>query len=183
MRDTIDGEVRKGSGVGSWWLRHLRALVVAAVLAMLVHALAFRTYRVASDSMAPALVAGDQVLVDKVVFGVPLPVVGVRLPALRAPRVGDVLLFRHPDDPSELYVKRCAGVVGDRVTLSVVDVSVPDDMLFMLGDNASDSSDSREWGFLPRDLVIGRVTRIVWSAGRDGLRWNRLWHEVPEHAD
>jgi signal peptidase I len=201
MHDAMDGEMRErevsrsgmaggGDGpppggrdrsAGGRRLRvgHLRAPLVAVALAVLAHLVALQTYRIASDSMAPTLVAGDQVLVDKLVFGAPLPLVGVRLPALRTPRVGDVLLFRHPDAPHDLYVKRCAGVAGDEVTLSVAEVDVPEGMLFVLGDNRSDSSDSREWGFLPVELVVGRVIRVVWSQGPDGVRWDRIWEGVP----
>ena len=158
--------------------RYAVGLLLALVLAWLAHATAFETYRVVSESMTPALRPGDHVLVDKIVFGATVPLLGVRLPALREPRAGDVLLFRHPDDPARVLVKRCAAVGGAFAPFARGGLTVPENMLFVLGDNRERSSDSREWGFLPREQVIGRAARVVWSAESDGVRWARLFRAV-----
>lgn len=159
---------------------HLSALTGAVLVAVLVHACAFETYRVASDSMSPALRTGDNLLVNKLIYGAPLPLIGGHLPPIREPRPGDVLLFRHPDAPDEIHVKRCAAVPGGRAVLPMGTVPVPDGMLFVLGDNAGASSDSREWGFLPRELVVGNAACIVWSQDARGVRWGRILRGVGE---
>lgn len=43
-----------------------------------------------------------------------------------------------------------------------------------MGDNRQNRSDSRVWGPVPLDHVIGRVVGIWWSSGKDGVRWNRI---------
>lgn len=66
-------------------------------------------------------------------------------------------------------------------------VTVPDDQLFMMGDNRDNSQDSRFWGFLPRSFVKGRAMVIYWSfdeaAGAEGgfverIRWSRLLNQI-----
>jgi signal peptidase I len=140
-------------------------LVLVAVL--LVTAL--EPLRVSSQSMSPTLVAGDQVLVDKL---------SVRW---RPPAEGELVVFRDPER-HELVVKRVVAVSGRTVALEdaelVVDgvvrhepqvdlsridstyfgpVTVPPDAVFVLGDNRSESIDSRTYGAVPLDDVVGRV--------------------------
>jgi signal peptidase I len=104
---------------------------------------------------------------------------------LGEPRVGDVVVFRFPVEPSILYVKRIVAAGGSEVSISkcraIVDdkpidgpfavtgntgldslctagpVLVPKDQFFVLGDNRANSLDSRTWGFVPRANVIARV--------------------------
>ena len=51
---------------------------------------------------------------------------------------------------------------------------VPPGTVFVMGDNRQNSSDSRVWGPVPLDHVIGRVIGIWWSSGQDGVRWGRI---------
>src|SRR3990170_4567365 len=103
--------------------------------------------------------------------------------------------------PGEHLEERVQDVFDVRVRYGPV--KVPDDSLFVMGDNRDNSQDSRYWGFLPRDFVKGRALMIYWSyeAGREdyaetGLigtlkrlfsvvthfftktRWERLFHQI-----
>lgn len=162
----------------------LRVLVaVAIVLALLFLATRFvaEPLRVTSASMTPTFGRGDQLLVRKRLLG------GILADA------GDVVVFRRPGaEPAagELMIKRVAAVAGDRVGVrdgrlvvngvrvreayvvpAEVDgtyfgpVTVPSGSVFVLGDNRADSVDSRDFGAVPVDHVVGNVLLRLWSAG------------------
>jgi len=89
---------------------------VAVGAALLVRAYAVEVFRIPSGSMAPTLLAGDQVLVWKWAYGLRLPQGGPWLWA-RQVRRGDVIVFRHPREPDKDFVKRVVGLPGDVVEL------------------------------------------------------------------
>jgi signal peptidase I len=146
-------------------------LVVVPVLVLIAVLLvaALEPLRVSSQSMSPTLVAGDQVVVDKLSVH------------WRPPSEGELVVFRDPQR-RELVVKRVVAVSGQTVAIEdaelVVDgavrhepqvdlsridstyfgpVSVPPDAVFVLGDNRSESIDSRTYGAVPLGDVVGRV--------------------------
>jgi signal peptidase I len=53
-------------------------------------------------------------------------------------------------------------------------VTVPPGHTFVMGDNRDNSHDSRYWGFVPPDYVKGTASKIWWSSGPDGVRWDRI---------
>jgi signal peptidase I len=161
--------------------RALWALLALAVLAVvLLRVFVLEPFRIPSDSMAPTLVAGDQVLVDK------------RAYSGGAPRRGDLAVFRAPRT-GEILLKRVVAVGGDTVGIEdgvlVVDgrrprepyadpdaidsvyfgpVRVRPGTVFVLGDNRANSEDSRDFGAVPADRMIGRVRARIWPPGRWG---------------
>ena len=48
----------------------------------------------------------------------------------------------------------------------------------MMGDNRHNSADSRFWGFVPEDHIVGKAQFIVLSVGENGIRWNRLFKKI-----
>lgn len=130
--------------------------------------------RISSDSMAPTYRRGDEVLVRKAPWGHP-----------DVDR-GSVVVFRPPGSDA-LVVKRVAGTAGDRVEIrdgvlfvdeqEVVEdyvdpaqvdgtwfgpVTVARGSVFVLGDNRADSVDSRDYGPIPLDRVVGAVRTRLW---------------------
>jgi len=95
----------------------VEALLVAMLLAAYARTFLAQPFRIPSSSMAPALVAGDQLLVNRFVFGPTRWSWESRLLPVRPPRRGDVVVFRYPRDPRIPYVKRVAGVPGESVEL------------------------------------------------------------------
>ena len=110
----------------------------------------------------------------------------------RAPRRGDVIVFNYPLEPERQFVKRIIGEPGDRVVIAggrvIVNgrrlpepyltargatdmhaVELADDEYFVLGDNRAGSRDSRHWGPLPADQIIGKVWAIYWPRSAWGL--------------
>jgi signal peptidase I len=252
---------------------YIKVLLIALVAALLIKTFFLEAFRIPTASMENTLLAGDFILVNKMVFGITTPshllftnieIPSYKFPSFRKPKRGDVLVFKFPGNRDELnpssiysYIKRVVGEPGDKVqiinkTLYINDqvVSLPDngllkssriripgegdarifpkgadwnedfygpitvpkkgmnieltfenlniwqniidrengrrsvevnsssitidgktttqyimqkDYYFVLGDNRDDSMDSRFWGFVPADLVIGKAELIYWS--------------------
>lgn len=150
-------------------------MAIAIVLAFFVRA-TLRLYVIPSSSMAPTLLAGDHIVVTPYRFS-------------STPRRGDVIVFRSPRSAEQLMIKRVVGTPGDLVetrggrvivrghavaepyvaaqaSTFVAPQIIPADSYFVLGDNRSDSLDSRSWGALPRSFVLGRARMILWSSSQ-----------------
>ena len=108
------------------------------------------------------------------------------------PQRGEVVVFKYPLEPNKDYVKRLIGLPGEKIQIKnsklyVNDelieepylpkglefgdfgpVQVPQDEFFMMGDNRNNSSDSRVWGFVEDDLIIGKAQAIYWPLSRIG---------------
>ncbi len=129
--------------------------------------------RVESVSMQPTLFAGNFVVVNKLSY------------RFGEPSRGDIIVFRYPPDPElDPYIKRVIGLPGEhvlvedgKVYINGVRISepylktqtqqggewiVPQDGLFMMGDNRNNSSDSRAWGMVPLENVIGKAFMVYW---------------------
>ena len=96
------------------------ALVAAMLLAAYARTFLVQPFRIPSSSMAPALVAGDQLLVNRFVYGPTRWAWERRVLPARPPRRGDVAVFRYPRDPRIPYVKRVLALPGETVTLRLV---------------------------------------------------------------
>jgi len=113
------------------------------------------------------------------------------------PQRGDVIVFRYPRDPSRDFIKRVIGVPGDHIRMldGVVYVNdvpleedyisssegrgleeeqiVPPNSYFVMGDNRPNSSDSRSWGFVPEENIIGKAMLSYWPLSDLGGVGNR----------
>jgi signal peptidase I len=105
-------------------------LALAVAIALLCRVFLIEPFRIPSGSMLPTLWIGDHLFVNKLAYGARIPFTDWRLPALRAPERGDVVVFAvakdgeltHPADrrtdlPREDYVKRIIGLPGDRIDI------------------------------------------------------------------
>ena len=156
----------------------LETLVLAVVLFVSINLIIARI-RVDGDSMKPTLLSGEYVMVNRVTY------------KLGSPQRGDIIVFHYPKDPREEYIKRVIGLPGDKVEIKqgtvyvngqALDESylkvksgdtgtwrVPEGQLFVLGDNRNNSSDSREWGTVPMDYVVGKAVLVYWPPPDWGL--------------
>jgi signal peptidase I len=171
--------------IGEW----VGIVVLAVALALLLKTFVMQSFAIPSESMAPTLTRGDRVLVNKLSYRVHElrrgdVVVFTRPP--RAPVAG-------PDDPADL-IKRVIGLPGETLrtrngsveidgrvlrepylaegmrTIGIESpVTLGPDEVFVLGDNRAQSADSRVFGPVDVDLVIGRAFGKVWPLGRIGF--------------
>ena len=70
-------------------------------------------FKIPSDSMVPTLLTGDFILVNKFEYGIRLPVLNKKIISLSDPKKGDVIVFRHPENPKIDFIKRVVAVGGD----------------------------------------------------------------------
>ncbi len=140
-------------------------------------------YRVTGESMHPSFRAGDWLL--------------VRLDAHRraAPARGDLVIVRDPRKTTEKYLKRVVGLPGEEVKIRDGELRIdggrlsePDldglpssvgletkswrlgqSQYFVVGDNRTHSTDSREFGAVDVGLIVGKATRRVWPPSRWGV--------------
>ncbi len=182
---------------------YVEIIVLAVALALFVRTFFVQAFRIPSESMEDTLLVGDFLFANKLVYGPRIPLIGVRLPAIREPKPGDIVIFKNPVDRKTDYIKRCVAVAGQTVelrgeTLYVDGVpqdepytkyvrgpdvprhfgpfKVPEGHIFMMGDNRDNSADSRYWGPLDLDLVIGKAMFIYfsWNPGRHTVRFSRI---------
>lgn len=101
------------SVVGEW----LMILTIALAIFLGLHTFVIQAFKIPSGSMENTLLVGDFLLVNKVVYGAEVPGTGRRLPALRKPTRGDVIVFEWPVDRTKDFVKRLVGLPGDTVAM------------------------------------------------------------------
>jgi len=108
---------KSASPLGRFVREQVRTLLMALAVFVLVRAFFVEAFKIPSASMEGTLLAGDFLLVNKLVYGAELPLVGSRTPRLRDPRRGDVVVFQWPADHSKNFVKRVVGVPGDTLEM------------------------------------------------------------------
>ena len=86
---------------------YVEAAVWALALTMFLRAFVIQAFRIPSESMRDTLLVGDFLFVNKFEYGPKIPFTHIRLPGLRSPRHGDVIVFQYPQDPSKDFIKRC----------------------------------------------------------------------------
>lgn len=153
-------------------------LLIALILFLAINAVTARI-RVDGSSMEPSLHHNELIMVNRLAY------------KLGEPALADVVVFRFPRDPEQEYIKRIIGVPGDTVEIIDHQVfvngifidepyiaaptnqsgvwTVPEGRYFVLGDNRNDSSDSRTWGTVPEEYVIGKAVFVYWPPEDWGL--------------
>ena len=96
---------------------YVESLLLAILLALVVRTFFVQAFKIPTGSMRPTLMEGDRILVNKVVYGIPIPFTTTHLPALRHPQRGDMVVFHAPDDLHRDFIKRLAALGGDELEI------------------------------------------------------------------
>ena len=96
----------------------IEAVVVAFAIALVIRTFVIQAFKIPSGSMIPTLLIGDHLLVNKFLLGTPvdIPFTNIhlfRMPGLRKPQRGDIVVFKYPEDTTRDFIKRVIGVEGD----------------------------------------------------------------------
>ncbi|MBU0476915.1 signal peptidase I [Patescibacteria group bacterium] len=149
--------------------------IIAAVIVVPIRYFLFQPFFVRGQSMEPSFYNSDYLVVDEISY------------RFKAPQRGEVIVFKFPNDPSQRYIKRIIGLPGETVevkdgkvvifiedsevetldesdylsnslsTPGNIKIILDENEYFVLGDNRIASSDSRSWGSLSKEYIIGRV--------------------------
>lgn len=181
---------------------YAEALFLALLLALFIRTFVVQAFKIPSGSMIPTLLVGDQILVDKLVYKFRKPERG-DIMVFKYPEdetrdfikrliglPGDKLEIRNRvvyindkplDETAYAYHESTSNGYYSDVRDNFGPSLIPEKKYFMMGDNRENSQDSRFWGFLDEDKIVGRAFIIYWS--RDisrtfpqALRWERFGH-------
>ena len=149
----------------------LRAVFWAALIALAIRSFVIEPFKIPSGSMIPTLLVGDYVLVNKFAYGLRLPFTGTLLVPIGAPKRGDVIVFRFPDDPREDYIKRVIGLPGDRI-------EVRDKRLYINGQLVERKPDG-EYVQAPGDIGGPAIAQRFIETNPEGVQYTIL-QAMPE---
>lgn len=151
----------------------LKIALIAFVIVAPIRYFIFQPFIVKGESMSPTFESGDYLIVDEITY------------RFSNPQRGDVIIFDYPKDLSQRFIKRIIGlpeetvnvangqveITKDGKTTILEEVYLPEDLktigeikmtlgqneYFVLGDNRNYSYDSRVWGVVPREDIIGKA--------------------------
>jgi signal peptidase I len=165
------------------WIRDLAfSVLIAIVLIVFI----YQPVKVEGTSMTPTLTDQERIFINKFTYRFGFGTVSR----------GDTVVFWYPQDSSKSYIKRVIGLPGDRVRIERGQVwvnggplaedyvpeenrdygtwkdgeeqVVPEGSYFVLGDHRNSSSDSRTWGYVPRDNIYGKAVFVYWPLAKIG---------------
>lgn len=174
---------------GSALREALEALLIAVIFMNFARIFVFQAFKIPSESMEQTLIVGDHLIVNKFVFGSDG---GEHLLPFDAIERGDLVVFRYPEDPDVDFVKRVIALPGETIEIANKSVwidgrrleepylsrndrgrmlrrddfgplTLAGDEYFVMGDNRDESNDSRYWGPVRRELMVGKPWLIYWS--------------------
>jgi signal peptidase I len=96
---------------------YVEAIGMALLLALFIRTFIVQAFKIPSGSMIPTLLIGDHILVNKLSYGLRIPIVGQYFVQFGKPQRGDVVVFIYPEDRSKDFIKRVIGVEGDLVEI------------------------------------------------------------------
>lgn len=171
------------------------AILVALILTLVIRTFVVQAFKIPSESMYPTLMVGDKLFVNKFIYRFRDPqrgevivfkypenpskdfikrVIGIPGDSVEI-RNGSIFIndkkWIHPDEIREnlYYNQEPYAGAGQKLV-------IPTDAYFVLGDNSISSRDSRYWGFVPKDLLVGKAFVRWWPLNRMG-RLDRLFHQ------
>lgn len=156
----------------SFW-ELVRFAIIAVAIVIPIRVFIAQPFIVSGSSMVPTFKNGEYLIVDEISY------------RLSDPTRDDVVIFRYPKDPKKFFIKRIIGLPNETVDIKGNEITITNkehpegfslsqpfvknmasnvthfelgkDEYFVMGDNRSASSDSRYWGAVPRNLMIGRA--------------------------
>lgn len=166
--------------VKSWLRELLESVLPALIIVLVVNVFLAQATRVEGQSMEPNLHDDQRLIIEKVTY------------RFHAPERGDIVVLRPPQQSSEPLIKRVVGLSGETLeihdgrvyidgklvdepylnqpTWGTVDpILIPEGHVFVMGDNRRASNDSRAFGVVALDDIIGRAWMRYWPPSEVGI--------------
>lgn len=93
------------------------SIIIALILALLIRTFIVQAFKIPSGSMIPTFEIGDRIFVNKFIYGTRIPFTDIRLPAVRQPQRGDIIVFVSPETPNKDFVKRLIALEGETIEI------------------------------------------------------------------
>lgn len=156
-------------------VEYSRSFFPVLLFVLIIRSFVFEPFRIPSGSMMPTLLQGDYIFVKKYAYGLRLPVTEAEILETGAPKRGDVVVFRLPEDPDVNYIKRVVGLPGDRVEYVDHRLTINGEPVQLVRDSAGDRAAA-----LPRFIedLDGRSHAILIADPDNSMRDGA--YEVPE---
>lgn len=166
---------------------YIKMIIVVVLIVAVVNNVVLINAKIPSESMEKTVMTGDRLFGYRLAYGINLDLFGKQIVSkkFKDPERFDIVIFKYPDDESQLYIKRLIGLPGETVEIKggkvyidgaeiPLDDSftpemprpedlgpyvVPEDCYFMMGDNRNHSWDSRRWEntFVQFDQIVGKA--------------------------
>lgn len=164
---------------------YVESFGIALIMALIIKCSVVEAYKIPSGSMEDTLLVGDFLLANKFIYGSKVPLLPIHLPAIREPKVGDIVIFKYPQNPKVNYIKRCVATEGQTVeirnkVLYVDGKRVPDPPFAKYTDKNNNPS-----GRDPRDnfgpYVVPQGHLFMMGDNRDNSADSRYWEPLPRN--
>ena len=180
-KQDIQADTEEKTSVGKELFQWVLVIIGAVILAFLIDTFVIVNAQIPSGSMENTIMTGDRVFGNRLAY------------KFSDPKRFDIIIFRYPDDESQLFIKRIIGLPGETVEihdgniyingsdtpLEDVDIkepmegsfgpyTVPEDCYFVMGDNRNNSRDSRYWEntFVSEDEILGKAVFRYWPLNK-----------------
>ena len=176
-KQDIQADTEEKTSVGKELFQWVLVIIGAVILAFLIDTYVIVNAQIPSGSMENTIMTGDRVFGNRLAY------------KFSDPKRFDIIIFKYPDDESQLFIKRIIGLPGETVEihdgniyingsdtpLEDVDIkepmegsfgpyTVPEGCYFVMGDNRNNSRDSRYWEntFVSEDEILGKAVLRYW---------------------
>ena len=156
----------------------IEGIIAAVLIALLITTFVIKMYKIPSRSMVPTLLVGDQLVVNKLIYGIKIPYFRNTIIPITDPQRGDIIVFIYPKDRSLDFIKRVIGIGGDTIEIQDKKIFI-NSKLFT--DNTGIYTDKMIYpdSLQPRDnfgpITVPKGSLFVLGDNRDESMDSRFW--------
>ena len=176
---------------------YVKMIIIVVVVVLVINNVVLINAKIPSESMENTIMTGDRIFGYRLAYGLNMDVFGHEISKKwKDPERFDIVIFKYPDDPSKIFIKRVIGLPGETVTVkdgkiyidgkeqtqavsfcpeemagSFGPYEVPEDSYFVMGDNRNNSLDSRYWDntYVKKEAILAKAGFRYWPLNKVGF--------------